>query len=71
MARNVFKEVKNKGPGGHILTGPIYVDGADDVGLAGVWAIEPDEIVDEDFAAKKAREEALHPDFVHLDRIAR
>ncbi len=27
--RDVFKEVKNKGPGGHILTGPIYVEGAE------------------------------------------
>jgi acetamidase/formamidase len=27
--RDVFKEVKDKGPGGHILTGPIYVEGAE------------------------------------------
>jgi acetamidase/formamidase len=27
--RDVFREVKDKGPGGHILTGPIYVDGAE------------------------------------------
>jgi acetamidase/formamidase len=27
--RNVFDSVTNKGPGGHILTGPIYVNGAD------------------------------------------
>ncbi len=26
--RDIFKEVTNKGPGGHILTGPIYVEGA-------------------------------------------
>jgi len=26
--REIFKEVTNKGPGGHILTGPIYVEGA-------------------------------------------
>ena len=26
--RDIWKEVTNKGPGGHILTGPIYVDGA-------------------------------------------
>lgn len=25
---DVFNEVKDKGPGGHILTGPIYIDGA-------------------------------------------
>jgi Predicted acetamidase/formamidase len=27
--RDVYKGVTNRGPGGHILTGPIYVDGAD------------------------------------------
>ncbi|MGA9836203.1 MAG: acetamidase/formamidase family protein [Gemmatimonadaceae bacterium] len=27
--RDIFREVKNHGPGGHILTGPIYVEGAD------------------------------------------
>src|SRR5436305_5070743 len=27
--RDVFQEVTDKGPGGHILTGPIHVDGAE------------------------------------------
>ncbi len=27
--RDIYKTVTNKGPGGHILTGPFYVDGAD------------------------------------------
>ena len=27
--RDIFRDVKDKGPGGHILTGPIYVDGAE------------------------------------------
>jgi acetamidase/formamidase len=27
--RDIFREVKDRGPGGHILTGPIYVDGAE------------------------------------------
>lgn len=27
--RDIFKEVANKGPGGHILTGPIYIEGAE------------------------------------------
>jgi len=26
--RDIFNEVKDKGPGGHILTGPIYIEGA-------------------------------------------
>jgi acetamidase/formamidase len=27
--RDIFKEVTNKGPGGHILTGPIYIEGVE------------------------------------------
>ncbi|MGA3044387.1 MAG: acetamidase/formamidase family protein, partial [Bryobacteraceae bacterium] len=27
--RDIFREVTDKGPGGHILTGPIYVEGAE------------------------------------------
>src|SRR5215470_6760473 len=27
--RDIYKEVTNKGPGGHILTGPVYVEGAE------------------------------------------
>src|SRR4051812_16136892 len=27
--RDIYAKVTNKGPGGHILTGPIYVNGAD------------------------------------------
>src|SRR5262245_61950640 len=27
--RDIFKEVADKGPGGHILTGPIFVEGAE------------------------------------------
>src|SRR4051794_31321990 len=27
--RDIWKEVTNKGPGGHILTGPIYIEGAE------------------------------------------
>lgn len=27
--RDVYKEVTNKGPGGHILTGPVYIEGAE------------------------------------------
>ena len=27
--RDIHKEVKDKGPGGHILTGPVYVEGAE------------------------------------------
>src|SRR3984893_12312554 len=27
--RDIYREVKDKGPGGHILTGPISIDGAE------------------------------------------
>jgi acetamidase/formamidase len=27
--RDIYREVTNKGPGGHILTGPVYIDGAE------------------------------------------
>ena len=27
--RDIYKEVKDKGPGGHILTGPVFVEGAE------------------------------------------
>jgi len=27
--RDIFDQVKNRGPGGHILTGPVYVEGAE------------------------------------------
>jgi acetamidase/formamidase len=27
--RDIWKEVTNKGPGGHILTGPIFIEGAE------------------------------------------
>lgn len=27
--RQIYREVKDKGPGGHILTGPVYVEGAE------------------------------------------
>jgi hypothetical protein len=42
-----------------------------DVDLAGVWVIEPDEVIDQSFADRKSREETLHPDFIHLDRLAK
>src|SRR5476651_905422 len=29
VLRDIFKEVEDKGPGGHILTGPIFVEGAE------------------------------------------
>jgi hypothetical protein len=42
-----------------------------DVDLAGVWVIEPQEVIDENFLIRKAEEEAKHPLFRHLDRLAK
>ena len=60
------------------ITGPLYQRHYEriraslgNVDLAAVWVIEPDEVIDQNLEARKRREEALHPDFVHLDLIAR
>jgi hypothetical protein len=60
------------------ITGPLYQRHYEgirarpgDVDLAAVWVIEPDEVIDQNFDVRKRREDALHPDFVHLDLIAR
>ncbi|MBI1920990.1 MAG: pyridoxamine 5'-phosphate oxidase family protein [Geobacter sp.] len=42
-----------------------------DVDLAAVWVIEPEEVIEETFAARRAEEERKHPLFTHLDRLAR
>ena len=42
-----------------------------DGGLAGVWVIEPEEVIDESFAARKAWQQSEHPVFTHLDLIAK
>jgi hypothetical protein len=41
-----------------------------DADLAGVWLIDAQEIIDETYSVRKAREEELHPFFKHLDRLA-
>ena len=60
------------------ITGPVFQrhyqairERLGDVDLAAVWVIEPDEILDETFVARKAEEERKHPLFTHLDRLAR
>lgn len=42
----------------------------DDADLAAVWLIEPEQIRDETYQTCKAREEALYPFHLHLDRLA-
>lgn len=59
------------------ITGPLFAqhyvavrERHGDVDLAGVWVIEPEQVIEEGFKARRAVEDALHPGFVHLDRIA-
>ena len=42
-----------------------------DVDLSSVWIIEPVEARNETFTVRKEEEEAKHPLFVHLDRLAK
>lgn len=42
-----------------------------DVDLAAVWVIEPEAVIDESYAVRKAQEESLHPHWLHLDRLAK
>lgn len=60
------------------VTGPLfekhYVEIQErlgDVDLAGVWVIAPQEVINENFWLRKVDEEAKHPLFLHLDRIAK
>jgi hypothetical protein len=41
-----------------------------DSDLVGVWLIDVQEVIDETYTLRKAREEELHPFFKHLDRLA-
>jgi hypothetical protein len=70
-------QIKGRPVKSHI-TGPLYQrhyqrmrEKLGDVDLAAVWVIEPDEVIDQSFDARRRREEALHPDFAHLDRLVR
>jgi hypothetical protein len=59
------------------VSGPLFSgwyqevrDRLGDADLAAVWLIEPQQIRDETYLTRKAREEALHPFHLHLDRLA-
>lgn len=41
-----------------------------DVDLAGIWVIEPVEVIEQGLQARWKTEDAQHPGFIHLDRIA-
>ncbi len=42
-----------------------------DTDLAAVWVIEPEEIINESYTARRREEEDRHPYFKHLDRLAK
>lgn len=70
-------QIKGKPVRTHI-TGPVFQKHYEeirqrlgDVDLAAVWVIEPHEVVDETFWTRHAQEEAAHPFFRHLDRLAK
>ena len=59
------------------VSGPLFSDyyslvrsRLGDADLAAVWLIEPQQVRDETYAARKTQEEALHPFHRHLDRLA-
>jgi len=59
------------------VSGPLFSDyyrevreRLGDADLAGVWLIDAQEVIDETYALRQAREEELHPFFRHLDRLA-
>ena len=70
-------QIKGK-PVRSIVAGPVFQEHylaarrrRPDADPVAVWIIEPLEVVDESFSVRMAEEEALHPLFTHLDRIAR
>jgi hypothetical protein len=42
-----------------------------DIDLAGVWVIQPDQVIDQGFGQRLVSENAAHPTYIHLDRIAK
>jgi hypothetical protein len=73
------RQVQIKGkPLKYHISGPLFLrhysavrERLGDVDLAGVWVINPEEVIDESFTARQARHSAEHPVFIHLDRIAK
>jgi len=59
-----------------LVSGPLFSDyyslvrsRLGDADLAAVWIIEPQQVRDETYATRKAKEEVLHPFHLHLDRL--
>jgi hypothetical protein len=61
-----------------IISGPVFEhyyrlarERNPDFDLSTVWIIEPDEISEDTYAARKSKERAGHPLVMHLDRLAK
>lgn len=61
-----------------LIAGPVfqkyYVDLREKLpaaDLAVVWIIEPEEVYNQTFSVRQAQEAAVHPNFIHLDRLAK
>jgi len=74
---DVSYQIKGR-PVRSIVAGPVFQkhyttarERLGDVDLAAVWVIEPEEVINESFSVRLAEEEARHPYFLHLDRIAK
>lgn len=62
----------------NIIAGPLFEEHytklrarLGDVDLAGVWIIEPDEVINETGAFRQAQEAERNPYLLHLDRLAK
>lgn len=42
-----------------------------DTDLATVWIIEPEQVYDQTFSVRGEQEKQAHPNFIHLDRLAK
>jgi hypothetical protein len=66
-------QIKGRPVKNHI-TGPLFLEHyrrvRDTGDLAGVWAIAPEQVIDQDLATRRRAESAQHPTFIHLDRLA-
>ncbi|NPV92800.1 MAG: pyridoxamine 5'-phosphate oxidase family protein [Firmicutes bacterium] len=61
-----------------IISGPVFQETyvrvrerLGDVDLASIWIIEPEEVRNQSYFARKEHEEASRPYFKHLDRLAK
>ncbi|MDT3426585.1 hypothetical protein J2Z22_002111 [Paenibacillus forsythiae] len=65
-------------PAYSVICGPVFehyykltLERNPEFDLSTVWIIEPDEIIDDTYAARKNKERREHPLIAHLDRLAK